>query len=65
MASSVPLRGIRMEDELYLKLKAIAKREKRSFNQQALAIFETFVTQYEKEHGKLLVDVDELYKLRN
>ena len=51
-----------MEDELYLKLKAIAKTEKRSFNQQALAIFEMFVTEYEKEHGKIPVDADALYE---
>ena len=62
MASNIPLRGVRMEDELYLKLKAIAKTEKRSFNQQALAIFEAFVAQYEKEHGKLQVNMDVLYE---
>ena len=62
MASNVPLRGVRMEDDLYLKLKAIAKAEKRSFNQQALAIFEMFVTEYEKEHGKISVDADALYE---
>ena len=62
MASNVPLRGVRMEDELYLKLKAIAKTEKRSFNQQALAIFEMFVTEYEKEHGKIPVDADAIYE---
>lgn len=62
MASNVPLRGVRMEDELYIKLKAIAKAEKRSFNQQALAVFEQFVMQYEKEHGKIAVDTDILYE---
>lgn len=62
MASNVPLRGVRMEDELYLKLKVIAKTEKRSFNQQALTIFEMFVAQYEKEHGKISVDADVLYE---
>ncbi len=30
MPSAVPMRGLRMEDELYLKLKFIAKKESRS-----------------------------------
>lgn len=62
MASLIPLRGVRMKDELYLKLKAIAKIEKRSFNQQAVLIFEEFVTQYEKKHGKISIDTDALYE---
>lgn len=61
MPSLIPLRGVRMPDELYLKLKQIAKNENRSFNQQAVYIFQRFVADYEKEHGTISVSPDDLY----
>ena len=62
MPSAVPLRGIRMPDELYLKLRLIAKLQKRSFNQQAVFIFEEFVDDYEKQYGHLSVNTSDLYQ---
>jgi|GEM_PF-2284306 len=62
MPSAVPMRGLRMEDELYLKLKFIAKKESRSYNQEAVHILKGFVEQYEKEHGSIPVDTDVLYQ---
>lgn len=62
MPSAVPLRGVRMQDELYLKLKWIAKHENRSFNQQAVRILQEFVTDYEIENGIIQVSPDELYQ---
>ena len=68
MPSAVPMRGLRMEDELYLKLKFpaimefIAKKESRSYNQEAVHILKGFVEQYEKEHGSIPVDTDALYQ---
>lgn len=62
MPSAIPLRGIRMPDELYLKLRLIAKLQKRSFNQQAVFIFEEFVDDYEKQHGHLSVNTSDLYQ---
>ncbi len=62
MPSAVPMRGLRMEDELYLKLKYIAAKESRSYNQEAVHILKTFVEQYEKEHGTISVNTDALYQ---
>lgn len=62
MPSFVPLRGVRMEDDLYLKLRYIASKENRSFNQEAVYILRKFVEAYEEENGKIPVDTDALYK---
>lgn len=62
MPSAVPMRGLRMDDELYLKLKEIAKREKRSYNQEAVYILAKYVSAYEKENGVISVDPDSLYQ---
>ncbi len=62
MPSLTPLRGVRMEDELYLKLKYTAKKYNRSFNQEAVYIFKCYIENFEKENGTIHVDTDELYK---
>ena len=62
MPSSVPMRGLRMTDELYLKLKYIAEKENRSYNQEAVYILKKFVEEYEKENGTIPVDIESLYK---
>lgn len=62
MPSNVPMRGLRMEDELYLKLKYIAAKENRSYNQEAVHILKSFVEQYETKHGTITVDTDILYQ---
>ena len=62
MPSNVPLRGVRMEDELYLKLRRIAELENRSFNQEAVFILKQYVSRYEKENGEIVVDTDQLYE---
>lgn len=62
MPSSVPMRGLRMPDELYLKLKYIAKSEHRSYNQQAVYILQQFVSQYEDQNGPISVETDDLYQ---
>lgn len=62
MPSSVPMRGLRLSDELYLKLKHIAKTENRSYNQQAVYILQQFVNDYESHHGVIEVSADDLYQ---
>jgi hypothetical protein len=62
MPSLIPMRGLRLDDELYLKLKAIAKIENRSYNQQAVYILKAFVSDYEAAHGVIEVDTDALYE---
>lgn len=62
MPSSVPMRGVRMPDELYLKLKRIAKIENRSYNQEAVHILQKFVEEYERANGTISVSPDDLYQ---
>ncbi len=62
MPSNVPMRGLRLDDELYLKLKFIAKKKNRSFNQQAAYILKQFVEQYEEANGSISVQTDDLYQ---
>jgi hypothetical protein len=62
MPSSVPMRGLRLSDELYLKLKHIAKTENRSYNQQAVYILQQFVSDYEDRNGVIPVSTDSLYQ---
>jgi hypothetical protein len=61
MPSSVPLRGLRIPDELYLKLKHLAALSTRSYNQQATYILKRFVEEYEAIHGEIRVNADDLY----
>lgn len=62
MPSNIPMRGLRMPDDLYLKLKTIAKLENRSYNQQAVHILQNYVAEYEKENGEIIVMPDTLYQ---
>ena len=62
MPSNIPMRGVRMADELYLKLKFISQKESRSYNQEAVHILKLYVEEYEKENGSISVDADTLYQ---
>lgn len=62
MPSNVPMRGLRIEDELYLKLKHIAEKEARSYNKQATYILQQYVDRWELANGKIEIDIEELYK---
>ena len=62
MPSAIPLRGVRMNDELYLKLKYIAKIENRSYNQEEVHILQKYVTEYEEQNGVITVSTEDLYK---
>lgn len=62
MPSAIPLRGVRIPDELYLKLRKIAEKENRSFNQEAVYILTRFVEAYENENGVIVVDTESLYQ---
>ena len=62
MAVHRPMRSCRIEDDVYLKVKYIADSESRSFNNFLLALLKDCIKAYEKEHGIIQVDEDELYK---
>lgn len=62
MPSNIPMRGLRMPDDLYLKLKYIASEDNRSYNQEAVYILKKYVEEYEEKNGTISVDPDELYQ---
>lgn len=62
MPSQKPNRPCRIDDELYLKMKAIAKSQNRSFNNFVECLFIQTVAEYEAKNGVITVDTDELYK---
>jgi predicted transcriptional regulator len=62
MPSSVPMRGLRMSDELYLKLRHIAEKHNRSYNQESVYALKSYVENYEKENGEIIVNPEVLYQ---
>lgn len=62
MPSQKPNRPCRIDDELYLKMKFLAKLENRSFNNFVESLFLKTVSDYEAIHGEIKVDTDELYQ---
>ena len=57
-----PSRPCRLDDELYLKLKYIAKEENRSYNNYIETVLMQIVKQYEEQNGAIHVDTDKLYE---
>lgn len=55
-------RPCRLDDDLYLKTKYLAKLENRSFNNYVEKLLIEVVNDYEKKNGPIIVDTDELYK---
>lgn len=53
MASKLPLRGLRIDDDLYAKVCFIGKLNERSFNQQATFFIKQCVERFEREHGPI------------
>lgn len=53
MPSAIPLRGLRIEDDLYRKIVALGKKNERSFNQEATYILKQYVSEYEKQNGPI------------
>jgi len=58
MPSSIPMRGLRMPDELYLKLKYLANKDNRSYNQEAVHILKSYVEEYESKYGIINVNTE-------
>lgn len=61
MPSNFPITPIRMDEELTLKIRHIAKLEDRSVNKQINAIVKSFVKDYESKNGEIKVNTDDLY----
>ncbi len=59
MASKIPMRPLRINDELYQKVCVLAKAEHRSFNQQCAFILDRFVADFEARHGAIPVPAPE------
>ncbi|MBQ7385881.1 MAG: hypothetical protein IJW04_05160 [Ruminococcus sp.] len=54
--------GIRFEPELLYKITQVAKYNKRSLNNQLEYLAQTCVREFEKEHGEIELDENEMYK---
>jgi len=48
-------RAFRMPDELYFKLKQLAKDKDRSTSKQIVRILEKFISEYEQENGEIKI----------
>ena len=53
MPSSKIQTGLRLEEELYEKIKVIAERKKRSRNKMMEYVLEKYVEDYEKQNGAI------------
>lgn len=62
MAVHRAMRSCRLADDLYLKAKYIATTENRSFNNWLEIILQKEIAAYEKEHGPISVQPDDLYR---
>ena len=52
---------IRIADEIFLKIKEISWKERRSFNAQVEKFLDEKVKEYELTNGKIKVNTDDLY----
>jgi len=57
-----PQRPCRLDDELYLKLKYIAKEQNRTYNNYIETLLMQTVKVYEEKYGIIQVDTDTLYQ---
>lgn len=62
MPSLKPIRALRMDDDLYLKIKHLADLDGRSFNNYVVRLLAKFISDYEENHGIIEVDTDSLYE---
>lgn len=55
-------RPCRLDDKLYLKVRYIAEKENRSFNNFLEKTLQELVKSYEQQHGEIKVNTDALYE---
>ena len=53
---------MRFDETIFLKLKIIAKAERRPFNSQVEYFLDRCIGEYEAEKGEIPVDINELYE---
>lgn len=58
----IPQRGLRLDDESYLKLCKLAKDENRSFNNFVVTLLHRYLNDYERANGTIEIDTDALYE---
>ena len=46
---------VRIDDELFTKIKVVAKKERRSFNAQLEVAIEKLLQNFEMEHGEIVL----------
>jgi hypothetical protein len=50
---------LRIDETLSLKIKSLAKLNDRSYKGQIENILKNYVSNYEKEHGEITIDIDQ------
>ena len=54
--------GLRIEEAIYVKAKAVCTAERRSLNNLVEYALQQYIDRYEKEHGPISVQSDDLYQ---
>ena len=54
--------GVRFEEEMLIKLTLVAKRERRSFNNQMEYIAQLFLEEYERKNGVIEIGDEDRHK---
>lgn len=56
MASALPVFTLRVQEDLIMKIRAIADKNKRSANKEIEFVLTSYVADYEKQHGPISVE---------
>lgn len=59
MTEKSSVRSIRMTDEIFFKMKIIAKLQKRSATKQIEQVLGEYINEFEQEHGPINLDESE------
>ncbi|WP_283618515.1 hypothetical protein [Flavonifractor plautii] len=62
MAANRVQTGLRIEEMTYAKAKAICTAEHRSLNNLVEYALQQYISSYEKEHGSIQIQPDDLYE---
>ena len=54
--------GLRLEEEMLIKITYIAKKNRRSFNAQIECLVEKCIEEYEQEKGEIPISEEEKYR---
>lgn len=62
MATNKVQTGLRLNESVYTKIRYLSAKEQRSLNNLIEYVLQQYVENYEKEHGPIPVQPDDLYQ---